>query len=58
MALAFARSAGYVRIFLLTESVLKRAAGVYKAAGFTLSWERDEVNWGNGFVQQRYDKVL
>ncbi|MDG6226144.1 MAG: GNAT family N-acetyltransferase [Candidatus Thermoplasmatota archaeon] len=57
-AIHFARANGYRSIFLLTESVLERAAKLYEQAGFTLTREQRERKWGKGLIRQRYDLIL
>ncbi len=57
-ALAFARSAGYSSIYLLTVSALDAAARLYLKAGFKVTEERPERSWGQELVHQRYDLAL
>jgi GNAT superfamily N-acetyltransferase len=57
-ALAFARSAGYSSIYLLTVSYLEHAARLYLNAGFKVTGERTEKAWGQTLTHQRYDLIL
>ena len=58
-AVAFARAAGYSRIFLDTVDGLPDSARLYRAAGFTLQHEKPPaLMWGQVRREQRYELTL
>jgi GNAT superfamily N-acetyltransferase len=57
-ALAFARSAGYRRVVLWTNSVLTAAAGIYRRLGFTIISEEPHCLWGVNLTGQTYQLDL
>jgi N-acetylglutamate synthase-like GNAT family acetyltransferase len=54
-AVAFARSAGYQRLFLDTLKEQLAAAALYRAAGFELVREERLTLWGQEVTDQRYE---
>lgn len=58
MALAFCREKGYRRVFLLTITAQVIARHVYETHGFhkTASWDKSE--WGDGVIEERWEKTL
>jgi GNAT superfamily N-acetyltransferase len=56
--LAQARGDGLRTLELETFSALTAAAGIYRGAGFRLSWERARDDWGAAIVYQRYELEL
>jgi GNAT superfamily N-acetyltransferase len=57
-AVAFAKTQGYDKIVLWTESVLHAAARLYLAAGFRLAEERLARHWGVDIIEQKYEMPL
>ncbi|MGE5528533.1 MAG: GNAT family N-acetyltransferase [Patescibacteria group bacterium] len=57
-AVAFCQEMGYESVFLWTVGGLHAAAGLYRAAGFTLTEEHERLLWGRRLVEQRYDLAL
>jgi GNAT superfamily N-acetyltransferase len=53
-----AREDGLAKLELETFSALTAAAGIYRAAGFRLCWEREREDWGARIVYQRYELEL
>lgn len=58
MALAFCREKGYRKVFLLTITAQVIARHVYETHGFhkTASWDKSE--WGDGVIEERWEKTL
>jgi GNAT superfamily N-acetyltransferase len=54
----FARGVGYKRVVLWTNAPLVAAAGIYRAAGFTLTGEDSHHSFGVDLVGQVYEKEL
>jgi GNAT superfamily N-acetyltransferase len=54
----FARSAGYRRITLWTNDVLKSARRIYQAAGFQLTDEQEHDSFGHHLVGQNWARDL
>jgi GNAT superfamily N-acetyltransferase len=58
-AVAFARAAGYSRLFLDTVDGLPASARLYRAVGFTLEYEKPPVMlWGEMRREQRHELRL
>ena len=53
-----AREDGLAKLELETFSALTVAAGIYRAAGFRLCWERHREDWGAAIVYQGYELKL
>jgi GNAT superfamily N-acetyltransferase len=53
-----AREGGLAKLELETFSALTVAAGIYRAAGFRLCWERHREDWGAAIVYQGYELKL
>jgi ribosomal protein S18 acetylase RimI-like enzyme len=53
--LARARADGLRKLELETFSELTVAARLYRAAGFKLVWEREQLDWGPPVTYQRYE---
>jgi GNAT superfamily N-acetyltransferase len=54
----FARTAGYKRLILWTNSVLKAAGHIYRKAGFRLASEEPHRQWGVELMGQVYEIEL
>lgn len=52
--LVAARTAGLSRLELATFSRLTAAARIYRAAGFAVTWEREQEDWGPSITFQGY----
>ncbi len=57
-AAAFARSAGYSRMFLLTSDFLPPAASLYRSIGMELTEQHPYEGWEIPFHEQRYELDL
>jgi ribosomal protein S18 acetylase RimI-like enzyme len=57
-AVAFARLAGYGRVFLETLKEQPVAAALYRANGFELVAEEARRLWGREITDQRYEARL
>jgi DNA-binding MarR family transcriptional regulator/GNAT superfamily N-acetyltransferase len=56
--IAFARAAGYARITLWTQSILKSAHRIYQSAGFHLEHEEPHHSFGKDLVGQTWELEL
>ena len=56
--LADARAAGLQTLVLETFSALTAAAHIYRAAGFSVTWERPLQEWGPTVTFQQYELTL
>ncbi len=54
----FARTAGYRKLVLLTQSILKAAHRIYERAGFRLIKEEPHRSWGQELVGQEWELEL
>lgn len=57
-ALAFARQAGYKRIFLETISLLTTARTIYRRMGFTITHTHPQNDWGREVLEERWEMEL
>ena len=58
MALSFCREKGYGRVFLLTITAQVIARHVYETHGFYRVSSCDRSEWGDGVVEERWEKTL
>ena len=58
MALAFCREKGYETVFLLTITAQVIARHVYETHGFHKVASYDKSEWGDGVVEERWEKLL
>lgn len=57
-ALAFARTAGYLKLVLHTQSNLTQARVLYERAGFRCVKRLAHVEWGDGLTDEHWQLVL
>ncbi|MVB12759.1 MarR family protein [Caprobacter fermentans] len=57
-ALEFCRKTGYRHVYLETISDLKTAGGIYQSRGFISTATRENPEWGNDVVEERWDLDL
>lgn len=55
LALDFSREKGYRHIFLYTVSILETARHLYASYGFTLTETKENKEWGQDLVEERWD---
>lgn len=58
MALAFCRSKGYKKVFLLTITAQVVARHIYETHGFHRVSSEDKSEWGEGIVEERWELIL
>ncbi len=57
-ALAFCRSKGYRVVFLETISILEAARHIYAKHGFILTHTHENLEWGRGVTEERWELAL
>ena len=58
LALGFCREKRYRHVFLLTSNRLDAARYLYAKFGFQLTESHTNLDWGDEFVEERWDLVL
>lgn len=58
LALDFCQEKGYRKVFLLTITAQTIARHIYEQHGFCRTWSRDKSEWGDGVIEERWDKEL
>lgn len=58
MALDFCRKKGYEKVFLLTITAQVIARHVYETHGFYKVASYDKSEWGNGVIEERWERLL
>lgn len=58
MALDFCREKGYKKVFLLTITAQVVARHVYETHGFHRTASCDKSEWGDGVIEERWEKTL
>ncbi|MFD2970358.1 GNAT family N-acetyltransferase [Peribacillus deserti] len=56
--ITFARRAGYTKLVLWTNSILKEARHIYKKKGFTLAVQENHHSFGQDLIGETWELVL